>query len=492
MNDSRNKSFFVVYLIVAHLLSAVTAMAQPSRKLPSAAQSQYAFRHITTEDGLQNNEVKGLLFDKHGLLWIETQTGWDIYDGKQVKAVEGGTPLPGNARPSAKAIRRGVRLPLPSVSSSCVANAILDVKDDGKGNLWVATDHQGVYIYDKANRQFTNLLHSPSQSTSIAENHVSCIAISKDGTVALGHIKKGISIYTPAPFRLTHFQSATWRNVSSVVEDRSGNLWIGTDGYGLFDVTRRKRVETEGNIVVSLLEDRQGRIWIGTYKEGLICLQGGKVARRYTKADGLLDDNISRHSIILLHDGNMVIGSYEGFSFVNLTGKRHPLESMLPYEIGEEWTVWTSWQALLIYALLLTSILVTYFLMRRTKRKAIAVAIKKAEEVWTKDAPGGQRTYVDITPGETKITSVDEQLVEKAVKVVEENIANDFTVEDLSKAVGLTRGHLHKRLTAITGKTPGEFIRTIRMKRACRLLDESGMSVSEVAYAASTMWASKR
>lgn len=105
-----------------------------------------------------------------------------------------------------------------------VSNTILDVKDDGRGSLWIATDHAGVFIYNKAKHAFTNLVNSPSNPTTIAENHVSVIAIAKDGTVALGHIKKGVSIYKPSPFRLTHYQSTTWRNVSSVLEDSQHNL----------------------------------------------------------------------------------------------------------------------------------------------------------------------------------------------------------------------------------------------------------------------------
>jgi len=42
--------------------------------------------------------------------------------------------------------------------------------------------------------------------------------------------------------------------------------------------------------------------------------------------------------------------------------------------------------------------------------------------------------------------------------------------------------HLYKKLLQITGKTPIEFIRIIRLKRAAQLLRESGRNVSEIAY----------
>ncbi len=88
-----------------------------------------------------------------------------------------------------------------------------------------------------------------------------------------------------------------------------------------------------------------------------------------------------------------------------------------------------------------------------------------------------------MSPAEITITSLDESLIEKAIKAVEENIGDaDFSVETLSIALGLSRGHLYKKLIAITGKGPTEFIRTIRLKRGRQLLEKSQMQISEIAY----------
>ena len=90
---------------------------------------------------------------------------------------------------------------------------------------------------------------------------------------------------------------------------------------------------------------------------------------------------------------------------------------------------------------------------------------------------------IDIKLSEIEITSKDEKLINKALSLVEEHMSNpDFSVEELSREIGMSRVHLYKKLLAITGKTPIEFIRTIRLKRAAQLLEKSQMSVSEVAY----------
>lgn len=98
-------------------------------------------------------------------------------------------------------------------------------------------------------------------------------------------------------------------------------------------------------------------------------------------------------------------------------------------------------------------------------------------------AKGVSRTTIDPEPGEIKITPLDERLIEKAVKYVVANIKRpELSVEELSSHLGMSRVHLYKKMKAITGKTPIEFIRLIRLKRAAQMLRESQMNVSEIAY----------
>lgn len=90
---------------------------------------------------------------------------------------------------------------------------------------------------------------------------------------------------------------------------------------------------------------------------------------------------------------------------------------------------------------------------------------------------------IDPAPSEIVITSLDEKLIEKAIKYVEDNMSRtELSVEELSRELGMSRVHLYKKLLQITGKTPIEFIRVIRLKRAAQLLRESQLHVSEVAF----------
>jgi DNA-binding response OmpR family regulator len=90
---------------------------------------------------------------------------------------------------------------------------------------------------------------------------------------------------------------------------------------------------------------------------------------------------------------------------------------------------------------------------------------------------------INVKASNLQVTSLDEKLIQKALKIVEEKIADpEFSVEDLSHELGMSRVHLYKKLQALTGKAPLEFIRTIRLQHAAQLLEKSQLTVSEVAY----------
>ncbi|MDE5996756.1 MAG: response regulator, partial [Muribaculaceae bacterium] len=98
-------------------------------------------------------------------------------------------------------------------------------------------------------------------------------------------------------------------------------------------------------------------------------------------------------------------------------------------------------------------------------------------------AKGATRPLMEPEPETIKITPLDEKLIEKAMKYVSDNIDSPkLSVEELSDYIGMSRVQLYKKIKQITGKTPIEFIRVIRLKRAAQLLRESQLNVSEVAY----------
>lgn len=90
---------------------------------------------------------------------------------------------------------------------------------------------------------------------------------------------------------------------------------------------------------------------------------------------------------------------------------------------------------------------------------------------------------IEVNPGEVTITPVDEKFLKQALDVVEKYLDNpDFSVEDFSREMYMSRKALYNKILSLTGKAPLEFIRSIRIKRAAQLLEKSGMSIAEIAY----------
>ena len=119
-----------------------------------------------------------------------------------------------------------------------------------------------------------------------------------------------------------------------------------------------------------------------------------------------------------------------------------------------------------------------------TKPYSLAVLRLRIRKIlqWTQHVHRQVATGIDITPSEITVSSLDEELVSHVISEVEANIANpNYSVVQLSAAVGMTRGTLYKKLMAITGKSPIEFIRILRLKRGSNLLSQGRTNVSEVA-----------
>lgn len=98
--------------------------------------------------------------------------------------------------------------------------------------------------------------------------------------------------------------------------------------------------------------------------------------------------------------------------------------------------------------------------------------------------PVGTSAAKALHASPVEVVSADEVLLERIKSVIEIHLDDeDFSVQTLADKVGLSRGHLHRRLTELLKQAPTDVIRTIRLERAASLLEGKVGSVSEVAYA---------
>lgn len=138
-----------------------------------------------------------------------------------------------------------------------------------------------------------------------------------------------------------------------------------------------------------------------------------------------------------------------------------------------------TWWAYLFYVLIVMGVsgYSLYLYLKRVDRKNNEMWADSKEMI-------KMRIYLDskVNLPEPEFVQLDKLLLEKAVKAVEDNLTEpDFDVTALADAMNMSRSTLTRKLKAITGRTPLDFIRNIKMKHARHMLEDKDKSVTEVA-----------
>lgn len=89
----------------------------------------------------------------------------------------------------------------------------------------------------------------------------------------------------------------------------------------------------------------------------------------------------------------------------------------------------------------------------------------------------------EINISSMEYNSIDEVFLKQAVKVVEEKLADEtFDFDQFSVDMSTSKSTLHRKLKSLTGLSPGEFIRSVRMKHSLQMLANNIGNISEIAY----------
>lgn len=93
------------------------------------------------------------------------------------------------------------------------------------------------------------------------------------------------------------------------------------------------------------------------------------------------------------------------------------------------------------------------------------------------------RKQLKVVPPDVKVASEHEKLLGKVLEYIESNLTHaNLSVEDLSRHVGMSRGSLYTKILELTGETPVEFIRSVKLDKAAILLEKSDLNVAQVCY----------
>ncbi|MBR1667473.1 MAG: response regulator [Bacteroidaceae bacterium] len=83
-----------------------------------------------------------------------------------------------------------------------------------------------------------------------------------------------------------------------------------------------------------------------------------------------------------------------------------------------------------------------------------------------------------------EMESPDEHLMKRVMKVINENMDNpELSVEIIADKVGISRVHFYRKMKDLTGQSPRDFVKYVRLKEAARMLSEKKLDITGVSIA---------
>ena len=154
---------------------------------------------------------------------------------------------------------------------------IWDVKADRRGWLWVATDHDGLFVINLNGHEYRQFLNNKFDQSTISDNTPKHIDVDRRGTVWIGTYKNGVNQYREG---VSSMRSVEVGDINTVCEDRYGNYWLGTNDRGILvynpknnELLRQYTTQNSAlssNIMVGSCYASDGSIWFGSYNGGLV------------------------------------------------------------------------------------------------------------------------------------------------------------------------------------------------------------------------------
>jgi diguanylate cyclase (GGDEF)-like protein len=354
----------------------------------------------TTRDGLPHNLVHAIVQTPDGYLWFATWEGLARYNGREFRVFDrGSVPVLrdngiralrpgrdgslwlGTSRGGVSHLQDG-RWRTMTRAEGLAQDEIMDLLEDREGRLWVGTESAGVTRVDQSGAtHFGREAGLPSEVMyALAEDGAGAIwAATADGLARLegsrfialdaqsglppgqifslaagraGELFVGteVGVYVRRGQRFELLSPELPRdNVSRMLRDTEGSLWVGTVNGGLYRYSARG-VEQLSSLrglpndrVSALFQDREGSLWIGT-NAGLLRLRNAPFTT-FTTEHGLPDDYV--RSVIADAKGRVWVGTsrglgrYENGRFDALTRDDGlPGDSILSLANGADGSLW--------------------------------------------------------------------------------------------------------------------------------------------------------
>ena len=273
---------FSVDGIVAHRMLKVSSRRERKERSDSPAQLQrihaqaghvavrnVRFAHLTTNDGLSQGYVTGILQDRRGFMWFATRDGLNRYDGNAFVVYKNNPNDPG------------------SLSSNFIQGLI----EDDHGYLWIATNN-GVNKFDPTTECVTRYVHDTGDPNSVGGAYVTSIARDNRGHLWFGTDDRGLDRFDPATATFTHYRDDSdgqfVGRVTQVIADRHGEIWFAGE-RGVFHLDQQAgqiaRPPATRNVASAenMYEDEIGNLWMLVNSPSVALVKYDRQAERVTK-----------------------------------------------------------------------------------------------------------------------------------------------------------------------------------------------------------------
>ncbi len=269
--------------------------------------AHHRYRHDPADpESLCHDRITAIDEDHTGVLWIGT--------------AQGGLCAFNRTKGTFAAYRHQ-----PGDDQTISDNQINDLHSNHHSHVWIATP-RGLDRLDVNTREFAHFHIDPDQSANY--HRITAIHEDQNGTLIVGTHKGSLHILDPVKkvFELyNRTRSPVRRPIRSILEDRSGILWLGTAGAGVYQLRRQKRFSlvrrdpdapTERSLsdgaIFPFYEDSGGKLWVGTDGGGIniIDRQTGRITHLTHDPDNpdSLSSNFIRQ-IVEDHQGLIWIGT---------------------------------------------------------------------------------------------------------------------------------------------------------------------------------------
>lgn len=216
-------------------------------------------------------------------------------------------------------------------------NTILTICESPEGILWLG-GLGGLKKLNVETMEFTHIVHNPRNPNSLSEDHIMSICRDRSGLLWIATLGGGLNRFDPGSGKFDIFRNdpddqfcLKTNTLITVYEDSKGTIWIGSFN-GLFKYIKGKEGSSERfisyvhdenntnsltyNVVRTIIEDNSGNLWIGTEGGGLNKLNlESETFTTYTMEDGLPDNII--WGILLDDKGNLWLSTFNGLSRFN-------------------------------------------------------------------------------------------------------------------------------------------------------------------------------